>query len=951
MRLQRWQIPLAVACLLFGVRVSPAYEKQGDGVLFELKKQKDTYPQWMKIQVCANNIIRVLAAPEKSFSTRQSLMVDKTRWEPVPWKVKENGAWVEISTSKVTVRVQPETGAIAFFDGEGRLRLQEKAGGGKIISAAEVMGERTFHIQQLFDSPEDEALYGLGAHQNALMNYKGHDVDLWQYNIVDVSPFLVSSRNYGILWDNYSRTKLGDVREYQPLSLLAAYDTQGQKGGLTVQYYSDRDFKSLLTSQREARIEHDFVDQPGTFPAGFDLNRGSIRWSGEIESNQSGVHKFRLYACGYTKMWLDGKLVVDSWRQNWLPWTHMLRLPMEAGKRCSVKIEWIPTGGSIGLTYLTPEDTLYRNSLSIYSDVADQIDYYFVCGDKLDQVIQGYRTITGRAPMPPKWALGFWQCRERYRSQDELLSVVKEFRKRQIPLDNIVQDWLYWKEDQWGSHEFDITRYPDPGGMVKQLHDSLHTRIMISVWPKFYVGTKHYDAFKEKGWLYMHNVEKGLRDWVGPGYVSTFFDPFSDGARDLYWKQINEKIFSKGFDAWWIDATEPDLQSNVSDPERLLRMHPNALGTAARFENAYSLMITKGVYEKQRETAPDQRVFILTRSAYAGQQRYAAATWSGDVASRWYDLKAQIPAGLNFCLSGIPYWTTDIGGFAVEQRYERPGESDLDEWRELNTRWFQFGTFCPLFRSHGQFPFREMFNVAPEDHPAFRSMLAYDRLRYRLMPYIYSLTGMVTQNDYTIMRALVMDFGNDKRTLAVGDQFMFGPALLVSPVTEYKARTRQVYLPDGAGWYDMKTGRRYQGGQTLQVDAPYADIPLFVKEGSVLPSGPDIQYTTEKPADPIRLFVYAGRDGSFTLYEDENVNYNYEKGLFSMIPLTYSEKDHALTIGKRQGEFPGMLETRTFEVVWISARKPSGLDFQAKPDATVRYDGTERSITMELKTK
>ena len=549
--------------------------------------------------------------------------------------------------------------------------------------------------------------------------------------------------------------------------------------------------------------------------------------------------------------------------------------------------------------------------------------------------------------MMPKWAMGLWQCRERYRTQEELLSVVKEFRKRHIPLDNIVQDWFYWKEDQWGSHEFDSTRYPDPESMVKELHTDLHTQIMISVWPKFYVGIENYEQLKEKGWLYMRNIEKGQRDWVGPGYISTFYDPYSEGARELYWKQINEKLFSKGFDAWWLDCTEPDIHSNLSRQETMLRQGTTAMGTAARYLNSYTLMNAKAVYDGQRRVNPDQRVFILTRSAFAGQQSYPVATWSGDVAARWYDLKAQIPAGLNFSLSGIPYWTTDIGGFAVESRYENPNEADLEEWRELNTRWFQFGTFCPLFRVHGQFPYREMFNIAPDDHPAYQTMFAYDKLRYRLMPYIYSLTGMVTQKDYTIMRGLVMDFWYDKNVFNIGDQFMFGPALLINPVTEYKARTRQVYLPSGTGWYDLRSGRYFKGGQMIQADAPYTDIPIFVKEGSILACGPDIQYTTEKPADPIRLFVYTGSDGSFTLYEDENVNYNYEKGNFSKITLSYSEKDHILTIGKRQGEFSGMLEKRTFEIIWISNQKQSGLDFQSKPDVTVIYNGDLQSVKMK----
>jgi alpha-D-xyloside xylohydrolase len=352
-------------------------------------------------------------------------------------------------------------------------------------------------------------------------------------------------------------------------------------------------------------------------------------------------------------------------------------------------------------------------------------------------------------------------------------------------------------------------------------------------------------------------------------------------------------------------------------------------------------MNAKGVYEGQRKSSPNQRVFILTRSAFSGQQRYAAATWSGDVAARWYDLKAQIPAGLNFCLSGVPFWTTDVGGFAVESCYEHATGPDLDEWRELVTRWFQFSTFCPLLRVHGQYPYREMFHVAPDDHPAYKAMVAYDKLRYRLMPYIYSLAGMVTHNDYTIMRALVMDFGRDEKVLNVSDQYMFGPALLVNPVREYKARTRQVYLPAGTGWYDLKSGRYFKGGRSIQADAPYTDIPIFVREGSIIPIGLAIQYTSEKPADPIRLFVYTGKDGAFTLYEDEDVNYNYEKGAYSMIPLEYNEKSRSLTIGSRQGEFPGMLKERSFEIVWINKENPAGIDLDGRPAQVVRYDGNE----------
>ncbi len=947
MKTNKWQVLFFFMIFMVIDGLNGEYKKQPDGIMIKLKTEKATDANLMKIEVCTENIIHVTATADKSFSKRPSLMVNKTDWESVPWSLEEEDSEIVLSTSKVIMKVHKEKGTIAFYNSNGQLILEEKLENSKTITPAEVMGEKTYHIQQIFSSSVGEAFYGLGQHQNNIMNYKGHDVDLWQYNIVIAVPFLVSSKNYGILWDNNSRTKFGDIRDYQSLSTLKLYDKEGNEGGLTSEYFAKADFDSLFTSRRESKIEYEFIDVHDTFPEGFNTNTGSIRWSGEIECKESGIHKFRLYSSNYTKMWLNGKLVVDAWRQNWLPWTHLLSLPMESGKRYSIKIEWIPNGGFIGLKHLGPKEELYKNSLSLYSEVADGIDYYFIYGDNPDKVIKGYRTITGKATMMPKWAMGLWQCRQRYQTQEELLSVVREFRRRKIPLDNIVQDWFYWEEDKWGSHEFDSTRYLDPDGMVQELHDDLNTHIMISVWPKFYVGTKNYEEFKKKGWLYMRNVEKEQKDWVGPGYVSTFYDPYSERARDLFWKQINEHLFSMGFDAWWLDCTEPDIQSNLSRAETHLRMHPTAMGSGARYRNTYSIMNSKGVYESQRKTKPDQRVFILTRSAFPGQQRYSAATWSGDVAARWYDLEAQIPAGLNFCLSGIPYWTTDVGGFSVEARYMDAKGEDLAEWRELMTRWFQFAAFCPLFRVHGEYPYREIFYVAPPDHPAYQSMLYYDKLRYRLMPYIYSLTGMVTQRDYTIMRALVMDFGYDEKVLNIGDQYMFGPALLINPVTEYKTRKRPVYLPEGTGWYELQSGRYLEGGQTIIADAPYNDIPVYVKEGSIIPFGPEIQYSDEKPADPLILYVYTGKDATFELYEDENDNYNYEKGKFSIIPIRYDEKTRTLTIGERREEFPGMLEIRTMHIVWVTKDKNVKLDFNIKPDETLKYKGSEISVKMD----
>jgi alpha-D-xyloside xylohydrolase len=930
--------------LVFSGCVGSSFEKHGDAIILHLQKSNNTDPKLMKLQVCSDDIIHIIAAPGEEFSSRPSLIVNKTRWEPVSWTVREEGNEIIITTAKLTVRVDSITGALAFFDSEGKLLLEEKSDGGKLITETKVMDEGTYHVRQLFESPSEEAFYGLGQHQNNVMNYKGHDIRLSQHNIVASNPFLVSNKNYGILWDNNSLTKFGDVREYQPITTLALIDNFGNPGGLTAEYFNSSDFQLPVTSKTESRIEHRFIDVNDPYPDKFNQNRGSIRWTGKIECRESGIHKLQLFSSGYTRMWLNGELVVDAWRQNWLPWTHNFQIPMERGKRYPVKIEWIPEGGFIGLSALPPDPSQDPKALSLYSEVGDQIDYYFIRGDNLDQVVRGYREITGKVPMMPKWALGLWQCRERYRTQEDLLSVVREYRRRRIPLDNIVQDWFYWEEDRWGSHEFDRSRYPDPEGMVKELHEKLNTRIMISVWPKFYVGTKHYDEFKKQDLLYMRNVEKNQRDWVGRGYVSTFYDPYTQGARDLFWEQINQKLFSMDMDAWWMDATEPDIQSNLSEEERRLRMHPTAKGTAGRYLNTYSLEQSRAVYEGQIRQKPDQRVFILTRSAYAGQQRYGSATWSGDIAARWEDLRNQIPAGLNFSIAGIPYWTTDIGGFAVEQRYIDAKGEDLEEWRELMTRWFQFGTFCPLLRIHGQYPYREIYNVAPEHHPAYKAMTAYNELRYRLMPYIYSLAGMVTHDDYTIMRAMVMDFSDDPEVLDIGHQFMFGPALLVSPVTEYKARSADVYLPESNGWYDIREGRYFEGGQKIKADAPYSDIPVFVREGSIVPFGPPIQYSTEKAADPVRLRVYTGQNGFFTLYEDENINNNYQNGAFSWIPLTYNESDHTLTIGTRRGEFPGMLHQRTFEVVWIGHENPVSLDLEAAPATVILYNGKEVTV-------
>jgi alpha-D-xyloside xylohydrolase len=483
--------------------------------------------------------------------------------------------------------------------------------------------------------------------------------------------------------------------------------------------------------------------------------------------------------------------------------------------------------------------------------------------------------------------------------------------------------------------------------MNRELHDKLHARIMISIWPKYYENTRNYEIMKKNGWLYMENINNHQKDWVGPGYVSTFYDAFNPEARKEYWNQIRDSLYVTGVDAWWMDATEPDILSNSSTEERIKLMSPTALGPAEAFFNAYSLLQTEGVYKGQRAEDPDKRVFILTRSAFAGQQRNAAAVWSGDVASRWSDLQDQIAAGINMGASGIPYWTNDIGGFSLEGRYYNAKGEDLDEWRELNLRWYQFGAFCPLFRIHGQFPFREIYNISPEGHPVYKAMVYYDKLRYRLMPYIYTLAGRTWHNDYTIMRPLMMDHPGDTAVLDVADEYMFGPDLLVCPVYTYHARTREVYLPATSGWYDILTGQWYEGGKTITAEAPLEKIPVYAREGAILPLGPELQYTGEKPADPLTLFIFEGKDGKFTLYEDEGTTYGYEKGAFAGIEFTWDNANKKLSVGKIQGDFPGLVKERTIEVKLITKAGEGGIGSRSIPVRTLAYSG--EAVEMDLK--
>jgi alpha-D-xyloside xylohydrolase len=898
----------------------------------------------VRLEIYGDAAIRVTEAPTRGIDVPPSLMV--TARPGGTFAVAQRAGHVLLTTRRLVADVDLADGRVAVRGADGRPLVAE-SGPGR-FAAASAEGKSFLAIRQRFNRGTDEGFYGLGQHQNAQMNYLGEDVELAQHNMDVAIPFVVSTRNYGLLWDNDSITRFGNPKPY---ALVGADDlgVTGEHGapGFTAHYWVGG--KPALTRQ-EAAIDYQYIRDQAKWPAAAKPPAGAqgvaatqrVVWTGILHPTMTGPHKFQLYASSYFKLFVDGKLVLDRWRQNWNPWYHDVEIPLTAGRPAEIRIEWEPNGGYIAFLHSDPQAPADRNSLSFASEVAHAIDYYVVAGDDMDGVIAGYRRLTGKAVLLPRWAYGFWQSRQRYSTQQELLDVVGQYRRRGLPLDNIVQDWFYWPEDQWGSHLFDRARYPDPKGMIDRLH-GLHAQFMISVWPKFYPNTDNYKELAAGGHVYLGNIGMGNKDWVGPGYLNTDYDPYSPEARQIYWRQMRDRLAILGVDAWWMDATEPDMHSNLSIDERKAIMTPTALGPGASFFNSFPLVHAEGVFQGWRSFKPDVRSFILTRSGFGGSQRAGVAIWSGDVAARWDDLRNQISAGVNFSMSGIPNWTHDIGGFAVEDRYSKQDPAALDEWRELNLRWFQFGAFSPLFRSHGEFPRREIYEIAPAGSAMFRSMEYYDRLRYRLLPYIYTLAADTWFADGTIMRGLVMDFPADRAVRNIADEYLFGHELLVAPVTAFKARIRSVYLPAGAGWYDFYSGRAFAGGQRIEADAPEERIPLFVRAGSILPIGPSLQYAAEKPADPILLNVYTGADGSFSLYEDDGTSLGYQKGAFSRIPIAWDEHARLLTIGARQGEFPTMLASRSFRIRWIGPGRPLDLDGK---DVEIRYDGAARTVQM-----
>ena len=587
--------------------------------------------------------------------------------------------------------------------------------------------------------------------------------------------------------------------------------------------------------------------------------------------------------------------------------------------------------------------------MSFSSEVGDCVDYYFMYGGSADGVIAQMRHLSGDVPMFPLWTYGFWQCKERYKSAAELLGVVDQYRALQVPLDGIVQDWQYWGSNYlWNAMDFLTEEYANGEQMIRDVHQK-HAHFMISIWASFGPKTKAYRQLDEKGLLFDFETwpQSGLTFWPPrmdyPSGVRVY-DAFSPEARDIYWQHL-KPLLDKGTDAWWMDSTDPDFfNPKESDYDH----RAGANGTWRSLRNAFPLETVKGVYHNQRQSEHQKRVFIMTRSAFAGQQHYGSGLWSGDVASSWDMLRKQVPAGLSYSLTGCPNFNTDIGGFFCGS-YNTKGSGSAPQnpqFQELYVRWMQYGLFCPVFRSHGADAPREIWQFGKRGEPVYDAIESQIRLRYRLIPYLYSTAWQVTSNNESYLRPLFSDFAADKKVWNMTDEFMFGRSILAAPILDpqytqeilsplegdgYKAggkmengelivdwstpKTVTKYLPKGTLWYDFWTGKSYRGGQTVPLQTSLDRVPMFVRAGSILPLGPEMQYTGEKPWVNLELRLYPGADGTFTLYEDEGDTYRYEQGVYATIRFDWNDKARTLTIAERQGSYPGMLSSRQFTVI------------------------------------
>jgi len=795
------------------------------------------------------------------------------------FQVADSPSKLEIKAPKITVSLDKQTGKLTYADKGGKVFLSEKAGTRK-LKADSIQGEPCFGVEQSFESPADEYIFGLGQFQDGQYNLKNVARQLTQVNTQIAIPFIYSSKGYGLMWHQYGLT------DFNPTTNFVALEKQQQSTA------GSNQMAEVTTTSGTQRVSQNQSLYQGKLNVPADGEYSIFLDLGDMGNRHFVV--------------IDGKPCMDQSNQ-WLPPTSGTLVNLKAGEH---QVQILCKSNNTPKLSWRKSD----NSTTFRSPVAQALDYVVFYGPSADNVIASYRNLSGNAPMFPKWAYGFWQCRERYTSGTNLVETIKEFRKRNLPVDVIVQDWQYWGNRGWGVPQFDEKNYPNPSGFIKELHD-LNAHFNISIWS---------------------NPDKNSA--IGKEYVAKnrfitntkWLDYFNPETRKDYWNTLKVNMFDNGVDSWWMDAVEPENDA--------LKGEKTFLGAGDFYRLTYPLMVSQAVSEGQRATSSDKRVCILTRSAFSGQQRYGVINWSGDIGGTWDIFKNQIVAGLNFTITGLPYWTTDIGGFF------RPGRSQYtdEKYHDLLTRWYQWGTMSPIFRMHGYQTETEPWKYGQKVEDNMRKML---NLRYRLMPYIYSEAWQVTKNGSTMMRPMVMDFNGDTAAVNCQFQYMFGKSILTAPVTAPNATEWNVYLPKSAGWYNFWTGKYFKGGQTVKTDAPLDKLPLYVKAGSIIPMGKIVQSTGEKAADTLEIRVFKGADARFELYEDEGDNYNYEKGKYTTISFNWNEKAQTLTVGDKQGNYPGSLKKRIFNVVFVAENKGVGTNTDAV-GKKVSYTGSKIAVKL-----
>lgn len=776
-----------------------------------------------------------------------------------------------LRSSQIKAVVDKRSGDIQFFDAKGKLLTQELPGSRQLThpsgsEAPVAIAEVQFPLQP------GEHLYGSGQFQDGYLDIARLPRKLVQLNTQISIPFLLSSNGYGILWHNYGMTQLNRPGDHLVLTEAAAGASQSV------------DVTTSAGTQRQVRRAKQFT---GDLEIPSDCDYAIV-----LDSGRTMTDRYHLK--------IDGKTVFELTNQ-WLPGstsgiTHLTagthHVTVEANADDHPSVDW----------------GLAENKTILISPDAREVDYTVFAGTA-DQVIGSYRRLTGEAPMFPEWAFGFIQCRERYHSSNEIIDTIQQFRKDDIPLDLIVQDWQYWGKYGWNAMRFDEANYPDPAALVKQVHD-LNAKLMVSVWSRFDPASEVGKQFTEKNYYI-------------PG--TTWVDFFNPAAAKLYWQNFSSRMLSLGIDAWWLDATEPENDD--------LHNRTVYVGSGDEYRLVYPLYVTKTVYEGSRKDAPDKRVMILSRSAFLGEQRYSVSTWSGDIGNDWDTLRRQVTAGLDYAASGMPYWTTDTGGFF------RPGRTQFTDpaYHERYVRWLEFSTFSPLMRVHGYQTNTEPWNYGPEMVEQEKGLID---LRYQLLPYIYSQAANVTSSGGTIMRPLVMDFADDPHALDQKYEYMFGPAFLVAPVLDAGVTQARVYAPQSkGGWFNWWTGQPVASGAEATLDAPIGKIPLLVRAGSIVPFAPVQQYVGEKQDSPLELRIYPGADGQFTLYDDDGLTYRYEQGQRSKVGIAWNEKTGTLTLGARQGTYQNMPSQQQLHVRLLRGQQWSEKD--------VTYTGRALSVRFE----